>query len=117
MGVVQTGIPGVEADEHGNIRVVETLAPLVGLAPDSSVVGLTSVQVLGENLARRGLILMNLSKKKISFGLDGAMAVLDSGITLLGGGAWTMDKGSFTVGGVTAIGEQNGLQLAMQEFE
>ena len=117
MGVNQTGIPGVEADDQGNIRVVESLAPLTGLAPVSSNVDATSAQVMAVNAARRGLILMNLSKKKMSFGLEGAVAIIDSGITLLGGGAWTMDKGSFTVGAITSVGEQDGMTLAIQEFE
>lgn len=117
MSVVQTGIPGVEADAQGNIKVTEQFTPLTALAPASSSVGTTSVLVLAANASRRGLVLMNISKKKISFGLDGATAVLDSGITLLGGGAWTMDRGSFTVGAIEAVGENSGLDLAIQEFE
>ena len=117
MGVVQTGIPGVEADERGNLRVVESISPLTGLLPDAAVVNTSSSQVLGANASRKGLVLMNISKKKMSFALEGATAVLDSGITLLGGGTWTMDKGSLTLGAINAVGEKNGQELAMQEFE
>ncbi len=118
MGVVQTGIPGVEADEKGNLKVIDFGDPLVGSPPASAIVGQTSAGlVMPANANRKGLILMNISKKKMSFGLEGSSAVLDSGITLLGGGAWTMDRGSFTVGAITAIGEKDGLELAIQEFE
>lgn len=117
MGVVQTGIPGVEADDQGNLKVIEQLSSLAGLAPTSSVVGITSAEVLTSNTSRKGLILLNLSKRKISFGLAGAPAVLNSGVTLLGGGVWTMDKGTFTTDAITAIGEGANLDLAIQEFE
>lgn len=117
MGVVQTGIPGVEADDLGNLKVIEELSSLAGLAPTSSVVGITSASVLASNASRKGLILLNLSRRKISFGLAGAAAVINSGVTLLGGGVWTMDKGTFTTAEITAIGEGPGLDLAIQEFE
>ena len=56
----------------------------MGLAPAAAVVCIVSAEVVAANSARKGLVLLNLSKKKISFGLEGAVAVLDSGITLLG---------------------------------
>ena len=117
MGVVQTGIPGVTSDGLGNLNVAESLGALTGLAPGSAVVGITSAEVVAANSSRKGLVLLNLSKRKISFGLEGAAAVIGSGITLLGSGVWTMDKGNFTVGAITAIGENVGLDLAIQEFE
>lgn len=117
MGVVQTGIPGVEADGDGNLKIIEQLKSLAGLAPVATVVGATSAEVLAANTSRKGLILLNLSKRKISFALAGATAVINSGVTLLGGGVWTMDKGSFTTDAVAAVGEGPGLDLAIQEFE
>ena len=117
MGVVQTGIPGVEADGQGNLKVVEQFEGLTGLAPTSVVVGITSAEAVVVNTSRKGLVLLNLSKKKISFGLEGAVAVLGSGITLLGGGVYTMDKATLTTGAITAIGEAAALDLAIQEFE
>ena len=117
MGITQTGIPGVTSDGLGNLNVAESLSPLLGLAPAAAVVALISAEVVAANSARKGLVLLNLSKKKISFGLEGAPAVLDSGITLLGNGVWTMDKGNFTVGAITAIGEAVALDLGIQEFE
>ena len=117
MGVVQTGIPGVQADGNGNLKVVESLEVLTGLAPTAAVVGTISAEVVAVNTSRKGLILMNISKKAISLGLEGAAAILNSGITLLGGGTWSLDKGSFSRGAITAIGESAGLDLAIQEFE
>ncbi|KKM22190.1 hypothetical protein LCGC14_1627870 [marine sediment metagenome] len=117
MGITQTGIPGVTADGLGNLNVAEALSPLTGLAPGAAVVGIVSAEVVPANAARKGLVLLNLSKKRISFGLDGAPAVADSGITLLGNGVWTMDKGNFTAGAITAIGEAVALDLGIQEFE
>lgn len=117
MGIVQTGIPGVEADGDGNLKVAEALAALLGLTPAAAVVGIVSAEVVAANASRKGLVLLNLSKKKISFGLEGTPAIFGSGITLLGGGAWTMDKGNFTVGAITAISDAVGQDLGIQEFE
>ncbi len=117
MAVVQTGIPGVEADGDGNLKVVETFPGLTGKAPASFVVGILSASAVAANPLRKGLILLNLSKKKISFGLEGAAAVLGDGITLLGGGVWTMDKSTLTEGAITAIGSADDLDLGIQEFE
>lgn len=117
MSVVQTGIPGVEADDQGNLKVTEQFVGLTGLAPASSVVGITSAEVIAANASRKGLVLLNLSKKRISFGLEGAPAVLGDGITLLGGGVYTMDKSTLTEGAITAIGEAVALDLGIQEFE
>lgn len=117
MSVVQTGIPGVEADDQGNLKVVEQFVDLTGLAPSSAVVGIVSAEVVAANASRKGLVLLNLSKKRISFGLEGAAAVLGDGITLLGGGVYTMDKATLSQGAVTAIGEAVDLDLGIQEFE
>ncbi|KKM92956.1 hypothetical protein LCGC14_1213200 [marine sediment metagenome] len=117
MGVVQTGIPGVTADGAGNMNVAESLTALLGLAPASASVGVASAEVVAANADRTGLVLLNLSKSSISFGLEGAPAVLNSGITLLTGGAWTMDKGNFTLGAITAISDKAVQELAIQEFE
>jgi len=117
VAVVQTGIPGVETDDQGNLKVSNRLAGLVGATPASAVVGLTSAEILPGNPARRGLVLVSLAKKKISFGLEGAVAVLNKGITLFPGGTWTSDESTLTVGAITAIAEIASSDLAIQEFE
>ena len=117
MPIVQTGIPGVEADGSGNLKVTEQFVPLTGTAPSSVVVGIISAIGIPANALRKGLVLLNLSKKRISFGLEGAPAVLGDGITLLGGGVWTMDKATLSVGEITTIGEAAALDLGIQEFE
>ena len=117
MSIVQTGIPGVEADGNGNLKVTEQFVALTGTAPSSFVVGIASTTAVAANASRKGLVLLNLSKKRISFGLEGVPAVLGDGITLLGGGVWTMDKATLSVGEITAIGEAAALDLGIQEFE
>ena len=52
MPIVQTGIPGVEADGSGNLKVTEQFVPLTGTAPSSVVVGIISAIGVPANASR-----------------------------------------------------------------
>lgn len=88
-----------------------------GNAPSSTSVGVTSATAVASNASRKGLILTNTSNRTISLGLNGATAVLNSGITLLPGGIWVMDSYTFTTGAITAIASAAASNLAIQEMQ
>lgn len=90
---------------------------LVGNAPGTFTVGITSGSALATNANRKGLVITNVSVNKISIGLDGNAAVLNSGITLYPGGSWTMDAFTFTNGAISAIASAASSIIAIQEFQ
>jgi hypothetical protein len=94
---------------------VDTKTDLTPSAPTSASVGVASAQAVAANGSRKGLVLVNVSNNRISFGL-GAAAVLDSGITLYPGGVWEMDEYTFDLGAVNAIASAAASTLAIQEF-
>lgn len=100
--------------DNGNITVTTSAT---GNAPSSVVVGITSISVVSANALRKGLILTNTSNKTISLGLDGASAVLNTGITLSPNGVWVMDAYTFTTGEITAIASAASGNLAIQEMQ
>lgn len=83
-------------------------------SPTSATVGVVSSQILAANPARTGLVIVNLSSTTVSFGL-GAPAVLNSGISLTGGGIWEMDSFLFTFDAIFAIASDT-TSLSIQEF-
>lgn len=95
--------------------VVSTKGDLTPAAPAAATVGVASAQAVAANASRKGLVLVNVSNNRISFGL-GATAVLDSGITLYPGGVWEMDEYTFDVGAVNAIASAASSPLAIQEW-
>ncbi len=88
---------------------------LVEVAPTSVSVGVASGQVMAANPDRKGLVLINLSANRISFGL-GVTAELDKGITLTQNGTWVMDEYTFTTGVIHAIASGASSTLTVQEF-
>lgn len=83
--------------------------------PAAATVDTASVLAVAENLARRGLVLVNTSGNRISLGL-GYAAVLDSGITIAAGGSWVMGVEDFVSGPIFAIASGATSNLAIQEF-
>lgn len=94
-----------------------TVVDLVGNAPQTATIVATSGAAVAANAARKGLIIRNVSINKISLGLDGNAAVLNSGITLYPGDAWNMDSYDFTVGAIAAIASAAGSVISIQEFQ
>ena len=94
-----------------SIGVVD-LAPS---APTAASVGVASAQALAANASRKGLVMVNTSSARISFGF-GSAAVLDSGITLYPGGVFEMDAFMFDLGAVNAIASAAASNLAIQEY-
>jgi hypothetical protein len=110
-----TTVNYVGADSNGNMQVVVAKISLTASSPTFATVGTSSAQVIASNVNRKGLVLTNTSTSVISFGV-GATAVLNSGITLVGGGVWAMDEFNFTTGAINAIAHNAGSNLAIQEF-
>lgn len=84
-------------------------------SPTSASVGVTSSTIVSANLARSGLVLINLSANTVSFGL-GVAAVLNSGITLPTNGVWEMDSNTFTTAAINAIASGAATTISIQEF-
>lgn len=98
----------------GSIVVAKTA--LTAASPAATTVGVTSAQAVAANTNRKGLALVNTSANRISLGL-GVAAVLDSGITLYGGGgSWVMGEYDYTTGAVYAIASGANSNLTVQEF-
>ena len=89
-----------------------------GLQPLSVAIGVASVAVVGANPLRSGLILINTSTtgQIIYLGLEGALAVVGSGITLWPGDGWTMDRYSYMDGAINGIASAAAGSMAIQEF-
>ena len=83
--------------------------------PSNFTATTSSTQMLAANPQRRGLVVINLGTANVSFGCNGATAVLNSGITLLPNGTWVMDQFTFcnTVINVIAGGS---CALSIQEY-
>lgn len=95
--------------------VVSERIDLSPAAPTAASVGVTSAQAVAANASRKGLVLTNTSNNRISLGF-GAVAVLNSGITLYPGGIFVMDQNLFDLGAVFAIASVAASNLAIQEY-
>ena len=116
-GATQGVSTGAGAVDAGTQRIVLGSSDLTAAAPTAATVGVASAAAVAANASRRGLVLVNTSSAFISLGLDGAAAVLYSGITLNpSGGTWVMDSDTFTLGAVAAIASAAGANMAVQEF-
>lgn len=98
-------------------QTLSTKTPLTPNAPFSVSVGVTSGTFLASNTARKGLCSVNLSGATVCYGLNGAAAVLNSGICLYPGGTWCMDEFSFSTGAITAIAGATASVSSGQEYQ
>jgi len=96
--------------------VDESYEQMVPLPPTFVTVGAASAQALPARVGRRGLSLVNTSSQTISFGLNGAAAVLNSGITLLPGQPVVLIGRDCPQGIVNAIAGAGNSNLAVQEW-
>lgn len=96
--------------------VVSTKINLTAQSPAFTTVGVTSVQVIAANSARKGLVLVNNSTANISIAFA-ATAVSGSGIVLYPGGVFYMDEFMFTTAAVNAIATAAASNLGVQEWQ
>ena len=89
-------------------------AALTASAPTFASVGVASAQALAANATRRGLVLVNRSANVVSVAFGANPAVLDAGITLDPGGAFTMTPETMTTAAVNAIADVASSRLAIQ---
>ena len=89
-----------------------------GLQPLSVAIGVASVAVVGANPLRNGLVLTNTSTtgQIIYLGLEGALAVVGSGIPLWPGDSWVMDRYTYMDGAINGIASAAAGSMAIQEF-
>lgn len=99
------------------IGTVSTKGALTASAPLAVVVEITSAVVVAANINRKGLVVRNTSTsgQRISLGLSGAVAVLDSGITLYPQDSFSMGEYDFSTGAVTSIASAASGRLSVQE--
>jgi hypothetical protein len=109
------------ATEQGQQEIIEALNINTGIniatvMLNSKVdVGSSSTSVLGTNINRRFLFLVNDSDENIYVSL-GPIAVLNEGILLTaGGGALTLDIASMWRGSISAICASGGKNLTISE--
>jgi hypothetical protein len=88
---------------------------LTPASPAAATVGVASAAAVAANATRRGLILINNSVATISCAF-GAAAVLNSGLTLESGAAFSMNEFSFDRGAVNCIASAAASNLSVQEF-
>ena len=101
---------------QGTVTVSSKTA-LTANAPTTATVGVASAEALASNASRKGLIIVNTSANRVSFGI-GATAVLDSGVTLTGQGtSWSMDEYDFATGAINAIASAASSVISIQEFQ
>lgn len=116
---LQSGVIGMKrvtlVDQNGNPIPGLGGGSLTPASPTFATVGVTSASAVAANANRRGLVLVNTSANRISFGL-GATAVLNRGITLTPFGIWVMETFEFTTGAINAIASAASSNLAIQEF-
>ena len=91
--------------------------PISASAPTNVLVGVASGAAVAANNNRVGLVLVNISNSTVYLGLQGAVAVLNSGIVLTpNGGSFSMDEYSYNTDAVTAIAHVAGSTLTIQEL-
>lgn len=122
VGILEAGSAaiGTVTAQPGNTAnttawLVNTKVDLTPSAPTAASVGVASAQAVAAAATRKGLVLTNTSSNTISLGFGNA-AVLNSGITLVPNGVFSMDEYSFDVGAVNAIASGATSNLAIQEF-
>lgn len=86
----------------------------VATTPSSAAVTSSSSSAIASNSSRTGCVITNLGPGNVSFG-DGATAVVNSGITLMPGGTWVMDRYTFTQNAIFVISPTTAA-LSIQEY-
>lgn len=116
--VIDSGTTTVTQATGTNLHTVVDKVDLAASSPGPASVGVASAAVLAANAARKGAVIVNTSTggQRVSLGLDGAAAVLDSGITLWPGDSWVMDDYTFTNGAIAGIASAAAATAAVQEF-
>ena len=114
------GAAAVNIQDGGNTITVDgavdvTKTALTPASPTAATVGVATGLAVASNASRKGLILVNTSSARISFGF-GVAAVLDSGITLYPGGSYNMGEYDFNTAAVNAIASAAASNLGIQEF-
>jgi hypothetical protein len=109
------------ATEQGQQDIIDALNINTGINIATAMIntkvdiGSTSTSVLGTNLTRRFLFLVNDSDENIYVSL-GPTAVLNEGILLTaGGGALTLDIASMWLGSISAICASGSKNLTVSE--
>jgi len=85
-------------------------------APAAASVGVASAQAVASNANRKGLVLKNTSNNTISCAVA-ATAVLNSGLTLEPGDAFSMNAFSVSSGAVNCIASAAASNLSIQEMQ
>lgn len=88
--------------------------PINASAPTGANVGTTQSQALSANIARQGLIIINIGMGTVSIAI-GQTAQLNLGITLAPLGVWNMDEYQFSTDAINVIGFAEG-SISIQEF-
>jgi hypothetical protein len=115
LAVTNAGVFGVQAAQSGAWSV-NTKTALTVNSPTAATVGVASAQALASNASRKGLIAVNTSNATISCAI-GSAAVLNSGITLAPGAAFTMNEYTFGTGAMNCIAGAAASNLSLQEFQ
>jgi hypothetical protein len=108
------GYVTAKADAGGNLSVVTGNPTITPNTPATYSVTNVSGTAVAANANRTSLVITNVGAVTVFFGL-GVNAVLNSGIALLAGGSWTMDRYTFYAGAINAICA-SASTLAIQEF-
>lgn len=91
--------------------------PLIASAPATASIGVASTTVIAANIARKGLVIQNVSSLAIvSLNLVGGSAVLNQGITLYPHDIWYMDEWTFTNAQINAISSIAATPVGIQEL-
>ena len=86
-------------------------------APTNALVGTSSGAIIAENLARQGLVLINIASGTIYLAFQGAVAVLNAGVVLTpNGGSFTMDEYNYSNGTINGIANVANSVISIQEF-
>lgn len=105
----------VDTSGRPNINIVKTT--LTGSSPTTATIGTSSATVIASNANRKGLIIVNTSTiSKVSLHMAAGTAVLNSGITIMPGGAFNMGEYDFTTAGINGIAALASTVLSIQEF-
>lgn len=103
-----------KADAGGNLSTVQGNPSITPAAPATYSVTNSTTQAVAANANRTGMVITNVGSVTCYFGL-GANAALSSGIALLAGGSWTMDRYTFYAGAINVICA-SATTIAIQEF-